>query len=704
MGLGARKIMTNRNKQEQVTRRRTLHHFIAGTLAAIVLTASIHGPAFGDSARPSTLQTGMYLDWEDVASPTFSPDGRQIVYERRWVDKMKDRIDTSIWIMRSDGTRNRQLLRGSFPAWSPDGTRIAYIARDTAGRNQVFVRWMDDEGAVSQITRVSERPSGVQWSPDGNSLAFQMRVDAKPDPAWRIPMPQRPKGADWTADPRIEDRLVYKQDTVGWLPRSNQQLFVVTATGGTPRQLTEGDWDHREFQWTRDGQSLLFSALREADAEYRPGDRTIYRVSIADRQITALTDRPGLHMNPVPSPDGRLIAFLGFGPTDAPYHEEELYVMDADGGNIRQLAGELGRNIDNLRWASDGSGLYLSASILGAQNLWFAPLKGEAKAVTVGAHMLDVTDVGRNNIAVGTRSGPYEPRSLVTFHVRKPGAIKVLHETNTDLLTNVKLGEVEEFHYPSADGLPIHGWIVKPPGFDPAKKYPLILRIHGGPHRMYDSGFDFKNQDHAAQGYVVLYTNPRGSSGYGTNFGNRIMFAYPGPDYDDLMAGVDAVVSRGYIDERNLFVYGGSGGGVLTTWIVGQTDRFRAAVANAAIINFLSFCGIVDGQPLRWCMGGKFENHFWDDPSGHLERSPIMYVGNVTTPTLLMTGEKDLRAPVSQAEEYYRALKILNNAPTAMIQLADGWHSRDYPPTNFIRVQLYIRNWFERFRIAGNAD
>ncbi len=648
------------------------------------------------------LSVDMYLEWENVASPQLSPDGRQIVYTRQWVDKMNDRMDSSIWIMAVDGSRNRELLRGSSPAWSPDGTRIAYTAQDDNGKSQIFVRWMDAEGAVSQVTRLTESPSNVRWSPDGRRLAFEMLVPDEPDASWNIPMPDRPDGANWTEASRVEDRLVYKSDRIGWLDRGRTHLFVVSSEGGSPRQVTSGDYDHGDFRWMPDGNSLVFSGLLVENAEYEVGHQEIYRVDIATGEVERLTDITGPHRNPVPSTDGRLIAFQGHEWTRDPYRENELYVMDADGGNVRMVARELGSSLGNVTWAPDGSGLYFNASIVGTQNLWFAPLDGEPRAVTEGQHMLNVADIGGNGTAVGTRSGPAEPRSLISFDLGAPGSPAILHSTNEDLLSGITLGEVEEIWYESVDGLDVHGWIVKPPDFDPGQQYPLILRIHGGPHAMYHIGFDFKNQDHAAEGYVVLYTNPRGSSGYGSEFGNAIKYAYPGLDYDDLVIGVDSLVNRGYIDERNLFVYGGSGGGVLTSWIVGHTDRFAAAVAKAPVTNFMSFCGTVDGNPIRWCEGGRFEDFPWDDPSGHLARSPIMHVGNVTTPTMLMTGARDLRTPMSQTEEYYRALRILQ-VPTAMIQLTDGWHSRNDPPTNFIRVQLYLRNWFERYMVEDPA-
>jgi dipeptidyl aminopeptidase/acylaminoacyl peptidase len=322
------------------------------------------------------------------------------------------------------------------------------------------------------------------------------------------------------------------------------------------------------------------------------------------------------------------------------------------------------------------------------------PLSGEPRAVTEGKHMLRVSDIGKGGTAVGTLSSYHIPRNLVSLAIKNPSEIQTLHVSNKTVLAEVELGELEEIWYDSVDDYRIQGWIVKPPDFDPAKKYPLILRIHGGPHAMYSVGFDFKNQNHAANGYVILYTNPRGSSGYGSPFGNAIKNAYPDKDFDDLMAGVDEVISRGYIDEKNLFVYGGSGGGVLTAWIVGHTDRFTAAVSKAPVINWLSFVGTTDGSSWYY----NFAKLPWDDPSEHLRRSPLMYVGNVTTPTMLMTGEKDLRCPMEQTEQYYKALK-LRKVPTAMVRLTDGWHSRSLPPTNFIRVQLYLRNWFERFMV-----
>jgi dipeptidyl aminopeptidase/acylaminoacyl peptidase len=306
--------------------------------------------------------------------------------------------------------------------------------------------------------------------------------------------------------------------------------------------------------------------------------------------------------------------------------------------------------------------------------------------------MLTVTSVSDTGIAVALNSTPTRPVDIYSFDVNNPDQMTRLTHINDNLLASIKLGEVEEVWYKSTDDLDVQGWIVKPPDFDPSQKYPLMLAIHGGPHGMYNVGFNFGWQNHAANGYVVLYTNPRGSSGYGTEFGNAINRAYPDKDYDDLMNGVDRVIADGYVDEDNMYVYGCSGGGVLTAWVVGHTDRFAAASSNCPVINWLSFVGTTDG--IGWYR--NFDNYPWDDPSEHLRRSPLMYIGNVTTPTMLMTGVNDLRTPISQTEEFYSALQVMR-VPTAMIRFNDEWHGTSSKPSNYLRTQLYLRHWFERY-------
>jgi dipeptidyl aminopeptidase/acylaminoacyl peptidase len=462
--------------------------------------------------------------------------------------------------------------------------------------------------------------------------------------------------------------------------------------------LTTGDYDYGGGfggampSWTPDGHEILVSSLRKDDWEYEWRESEIYAVNVETKDIRQLTTRKGPDSNPTVSPDGKWVAYTGYDWTDDTYITSKLYVMAIDGANPRPLAADFDRSPDDLEWAADSSGVYFEAEDRGTQNLHFAPLRGAVKQVTQGNHMLNVTDINKSGLAVGTRASAQKPADVVAFNVAKPAEITQLTAVNDDILGDVKLGEVEEIWYTSLDNFRVQGWIIKPPNFDPQKKYPLILTIHGGPHAMYNGAFNYGWQVHAASGYVVLYTNPRGSSGYGSAFGNAIKNAYPSKDYDDLMKGVDEVIAKGYVDDKNMFVYGCSGGGVLTAWIVGHTDRFAAASSNCPVINWLSFVGTTDGA--SWYR--NFAKLPWEDPSEHLARSPLMYVGNVKTPTMLMTGELDLRTPISQTEEFYEALKV-RKVPTAMLRFNGEYHGTTSRPSNFLRSFLYLHFWFDKW-------
>lgn len=652
-------------------------------LVCLLIAGSISLSAQG----VKTLQLEHSLDMETVSNPQISPDGKQIVYGRQWVDKVNDTRVTDLWIMDADGGKNRFLTRGGSPAWSPDGQRIAYISKGEPTGSQIFVKYLGMEGAT-QITRLEKTPSNMAWSPDGKSIAFTMIVPQK-NP-WPVKLPGKPAGAKWTEEPRFINSLVYRRDRVGFLEEGYTHIFVVPAEGGTARQLTNGDWNHgpNGISWTPDGSEILFSSLRIPEAEYAYRESEIYAVNVQSGQVRQLTNRKGPDNAPVVSPDGKWVAYTGYDWTDDTFIENKLYVMGLDGANPRELAAGLDRTPQNVIWAKDNSGVYFGADDRGSRNLYFAALRGAHRQVTKGTHMLSVSDISAAGQAVGVLSDFHNPADVVAFSLGNP-AVKKLTQVNADVLQGITLGEVEEIWYKSTDNFDIQGWIVKPPQFDPAKKYPLILAIHGGPHAMYNVGFNFTWQHHAAEGYVFLYTNPRGSSGYGSAFGNAIKNDYPNKDYDDLMNGVDEVIKRGYIDDKNLFVYGGSGGGVLTSWIVGHTDRFAAASVNFPVINWLSFVGNTDG--VSWYR--NFEKYPWEDPSEHLRRSPLMYVGNVKTPTMLMCGVEDLRTPISQTEEYYSALKVLK-VPTVMIRFNEEFHGTGSKPSNYLRTQLYLYHWF----------
>jgi dipeptidyl aminopeptidase/acylaminoacyl peptidase len=665
-------------------------------LASIPALLAAQAPPQAPAPAPTDrLTLDLYWELETVSDPQLSPDGTQIIYTRGWIDKVNDRRESSVWVMNADGSRNRFLVKGSNARWSPTGDRIVYTTQGEPRGAQIFVRYMDAEGAVTQITHMEKAAQGVTWSPDGNSIAFTMPVEQRN--TWPIRMPRKPEGARWTEEPRVVERLDYRQDGQGFNDDSYRHLFIVPATGGTPRQLTTGDWDHNGVEFTPDGKQILFTSLRIPEAEYAWRESDIYAVSVETGAIRQLTTRKGQDTNPQVSPDGKLVAYTGNDWSKDTWRDSKIYVMNIDGSNPRLVSGEWDRSPQNIQWKADGTGLYFTAQDAGSQNLYTLPMAGTradaVQPVTTGAQMLTVSSITKNGKAAGTLTSPQKPADIVAFDIVKPQNIRQLTAVNDDILAGRKLGEVKEMWYTSADGLKIQGWYILPPDYTPGKKYPMQLHIHGGPHSMYGVGFNFGWQEQAANGYVILYTNPRGSTGYGSSFGNQIMRAYPSKDYDDLMAGVDNLLKTGVVDERNMFVTGCSGGGVLTAWVVGKTDRFAAASSNCPVIDWVSFVGTTDGATWYY----NFEKLPWEDPSEHIRRSPLTYVGNVKTPTMLMTGVNDLRTPMPQTEQFYSALKLLK-VPTAMIRFNDEWHGTTSKPSNFVRTQLYLRHWFDKYK------
>ncbi|MDP2497051.1 MAG: S9 family peptidase [Candidatus Palauibacterales bacterium] len=678
-------------------------------VGALLALPALAPPAIQEAgAQPadadSTLQLEQYLEMEDVYDPRLSPDGDQVVYVRSWIDPMHDTRKSAVWIMGADGSRDRHLVEGSSPRWSPSGDRLAFLACGTPGgdrsalqecgedaERQIWVRIMEGDGAgsVTQVTRLTEGASDIAWSPDGERVAFNRFVED--EDSYRVELPERPEGAEWTEAPRVVDRLDYRQDGAGFTREGHDHVFTVSAGGGTPRQVTHGPYDHGDPRWSPDGSTIYVDGLRTEDAAYEIRESEVYAVDVDTREVTALTDRNGPDGSPAPGPDGEWIAYTGADSTGQTYQTSNLYVMRPDGSGVRELAADFDRSPGGLTWAPDGSGVYFTAENEGTEDLYYAGLNGDFRRVTEGQHVLGTTDINDDGTAVGVMETPKRPGDVVTFDVSQPDP-EYLTAVNEDVLSGVRLGDVEEIWYESVDGFRVQGWIVKPPDFDPSEQYPLILHIHGGPHAMYDVGFSFRYQHFASEGYVTLYTNPRGSTGYGTEFGNAINHAYPGRDYDDLMVGVDSLIDRGYIDADNMLATGCSGGGVLSSWIVTQTDRFAAAVVRCPVTNWLSFVGTTDSP--YWYY--NFRDFPWEDPTEHLERSPLMQVGQVETPTLLMTGVNDLRTPMPQTEEFYQALK-LRKVPTKMIRMKDEWHGTGSNPSNFMRTQLHILKWFESY-------
>jgi dipeptidyl aminopeptidase/acylaminoacyl peptidase len=534
-----------------------------------------------------------------------------------------------------------------------------------------------------------------------------MRVPV--EPAWKIDMPKAPEGASWTKPPRHVRTMHYRKDRSGFLQDGFLHVFVVPAHGGSPRQLTDGEWnvgaraygipDDVGLEWMPDGRHIVFDGLRDPDADRRYRESHLYAVDVETRDVRQITARKGPWVNPMPSPDGRRLAFVGYEWTPQTYKTDELWVVDFDGSDMHRISGTFDRDPLRLIWAGDGRGVYFTADDRGSRNVWYAAIGGKPRAVTTGEQILNLTSISSRGWAVATRSTPREAGDVVAFRLASPQRMTALTRVNDDVLESRRLGAVEEIWYTSSGDTRVQGWLVKPPDFDPQVQYPLVLHIHGGPHSMYGVGFNYSFQNLAANGYLVLYTNPRGSTGYGTAFGNAIDNAYPSVDYDDLMAGVDAVIARGFVDPARLYVTGVSGGGVLSAWIIGHNTRFAAAAVRAPVIDWISFAGTTDIS--SWGFA-RFQPPFWEEPRRWLAHSPIMYVQNVRTPVLLMTGELDLRTPIAQSEEYYQALRQLG-VPVEMLRFEGEYHGTGSKPSNFMRTQLYLMSWFERWPGTGTA-
>jgi dipeptidyl aminopeptidase/acylaminoacyl peptidase len=667
-------------------------------VVALVFVASFASlPSAQQAPAKKYMDKSTFFDMESVSNPQISPDGASVLFSRGYVDIMRDQAASNLWAIGIDGTRLRQLTEGTWndtaPVWSPDGKRIAFLS-NRSGSTQLHVMWVETREML-QLTRFDRAPGGVQWSPDSSQIAFSA---FQPDetPALSVRLPPVPRGAQLARGATVVDRPSWASDGSGPTQKGYTHVFTVDATvGGTPRQATTGNYNHSGPSWSSDGKTLFVSGIRKPDAEYLRGDSEVYAVNVDTLAVTTLTDRRGPDSAPLASPDGRWIAYSGFDQQNFTSHLSSLYIMDPTGGRKRLWAGSLPSSPSNVDWAHDGSGVYYSMQEQGEENTYFvaADLGVKPRKITTGTHVLTSVSIAKNGMAVAVRGNPTEPGVLVAFPIARPAEARVLVDVNKDVVGDRVIAPAEEVWATSKDGLKVQGWLMKPANFDPAKKYPMVLWIHGGPWSMYSVSWNWAYQNFAANGYAVLWTNPRGSTGYGQDFVNGIQHSYPGKDYDDLMASVDVALAKGWVDSSNLFVCGGSGGGVLTAWIVGHTNRFRAAVSMRPVINWHSFVGTTDGT--SWY--NQFQKYPWEDPVEYAERSPLHYVANVTTPTMVMTGEADLRTPITQSEEYYRALKVLRKADTLLVRMPEEFHGWRRPSHQLLQ-QLYLIAWFEKYR------
>jgi dipeptidyl aminopeptidase/acylaminoacyl peptidase len=682
--------------------------FLAGLLAA----------SFASSAS-GVLGPESLLDWQFVGDPQISPDGQRIVYVRVSVDRERDDYSRELW-MASGGGAPRALTSGGndcSPRWSADGRRLAFVS-GRGEKRQIYI--LDLAGGEAwPLTADEDGVGAFAWSPDGRRIAYSSRTALTGDPGYESEK-QLPKDKDHppARPPFVTEDLIYRYDgTPGYRSVKRTQIWVVNTMVG-PKQsgqrITRTSFNVGEPVWSADGHSILFSANGREDADYAAEDSEIYVVpadgSSAPR---ALTDRRGPDSDPQPSPDGKWIAFTGYDEATPPRSTTvtNLYVMRADGTQVHQLAEALDRSVGEtmltdatapgvngrrIAWSADSRRLLVGATDRGQGRLFSVDVASGAFTELSHLRQGEVRDftVSRNGLIAATYSTSTQPTEIYQFATAAPDKPWQRVSSHTAALTPAAgFSDYEEITFNSFDGRPIQGWIIKPPGFDASRKYPLILYIHGGPHAMYGTSFFHEFQLLAQSGYVLLITNPRGSTGYGEEFANIIQYHYPGDDYRDLMAGVDQMLARGYIDEKRLGVAGGSGGGLLTSWTVGQTGRFGAAVVERAVTNWFSFVGTTDLN--YYFVTHWFRDFPWRDNADYLARSPLSHVDHVTTPVLVIHSEQDYRTALDQGLQFYTALKMLKK-PARLAVFPDSSHglSREGRPSLRVARLKLIRDWF----------
>ncbi|WP_188698480.1 S9 family peptidase [Bowmanella pacifica] len=642
---------------------------------------------------------------EYASDVQISRDGEQIAYVRSGYDIMTDGNRHSLWLYDLDSNRNLPLLADGHsytqPRWSPDGSRLAYVS-DASGSRQLHLYWLE-EGKSALLTQLQRGISNLSWSPDGQWLAFTMDVpQGKSDYAKSVKRLTKPKGAKWADEPIIVDKVRYQADGRGLLEPVFKQIFVLPATGGTPRQLTHGDFQHQgPLAWHPDGKSIVFSANFNAQWEYQTGESDLHQVEVQTGKLTSLTQAPGSESQPSFSADGKYLAYLQEDNEPMPYHTSRVALMKWDSKDSKVLTKELDRSVDALTWQASRQ-LVVQYDDRGKRKLAELSLSGKLKPLT---DKLSGTSLGRpyisgkysvadNGAIAFTSANPQRPADVGYLYKGKTRQLTALNE---DLLAHKALGQVHEIEYASSfDGEKIQGWYITPPNFDPAKKYPLLLEIHGGPHLAYGPHFAAELQRYAAEGYVVFYDNHRGSTSYGERFAMLLDGKYSSKeDFADHNSGVDAMIAKGFIDPNNLFIAGGSAGGIATAYAIGLTDRFNAAAITKPVINWVSKVLTADSYL------GQIRNQFpgmpWDNLEHYWQRSPLSLVGNVKTPALILTGEADRRTPISESEQYYQALK-LQKVDTVLVRVPGAPHGIAGKPSRMIAKIEHTLAWFERYK------
>lgn len=690
----------NRRLQQIIKRNRGALTLLS--LGALALSSPVFANSQSDEAtseKNTFFQSEDIFNLEYVSEVQVSPNGKYIAYVRRSNDIMSDSGRANVWLASVDGKSHRPLLssKKSYYSirWSPDGSRLAYLSNEE-GKPQLYVRWMDT-GQTALVTNVTSSPSNITWSPDGKYIAFTMSVDAKEKPL-DVKMPKKPEGAKWSPKFQYITKARYQADGKGVLDPAYTHIFIVPSDGGTARQLTSGNYHHNgRLSFAPNGEKIYFSANRSDNWEYEPVEADIFSVDMTGN-IEQLTQDKGRESSPVVSPDGKYIAYAYRDDEKVMYKNSYLYVMNSDGSEQRNITKDIDNSVSNFHW-KDNKRIYFQQSVRGLAQVDVVSLSGSVKAVAKG---LGGTTLGRPYVfgtyhAVGdvvayTKGRTDRPADLFVT-TRKERQLTALNE---DVLGHKQLGEVKEVVYPSSiDGEEIQGWYILPPNYDSSKTYPLILEIHGGPNLAYGPVFTAELQRMAAEGYVVFYDNHRGSTGYGERFALLLQGKYSSEyDFADHMSGVDALIEKGIADPERLFITGGSAGGIASAYAIGLTNRFKAAVVAKPVINWLS--KVLSADSGLYQIPFQFPGKPWDNVEHYWKRSPLSLVGNVTTPTMLITGVEDKRTPMSETEQFYQALK-LQKVDSVLVKVPGSPHGIAAKPSRMIGKIENILAWFKKY-------
>lgn len=664
---------------------------------------------FSCSLSYAQQQSFSYLDVFDlqyVSDPQISPNGDVVVYRRMGFDIMKDKAIGNLWMIKTNGSQHQKLtsreVSESIARWSPQGDRLAFVSSTDEG-SEIYMYWVNT-GKIANISQLPFSPSSLTWSPTGNQLAFSMNVEKAPPVLAK--MPKKPKGAKWSETPRITDRVYHEADGRGYIEPGFNHIFVLPSSGGAPRQVTSGDFHHRgTLSWSKDGKHIFFSGNRDENWQYTFRNSSIYSVGVNDGDIQQITTGKTSYRSPKISPNGKHLAYVGFEDKVQDYQVRKLYIANLDGTNTKVISQALDRGVSNIKWDAKSTGLYFAYDDKGNSKVAHISLDGKVNKL---ADNMGGTSIGRpyaggsfsvanTGTVAFTQSTPEYPSELAVVSAKTKKASKITN-LNKALFDYRDLGKVEEVWYKSSfDGRDIQGWVVYPPNYDATKKYPFMVENHGGPILNYGDRFSAEMQLYAAAGYVVFYPNPRGSTSYGEEFGNQLYNNYPGNDYTDVMDGVEYFIKKGIAHEDQLFVTGGSAGGIMSAWMIGKNNRFEAAVVAKPVMNWISKTLVADNY-----FGYKdyrYPGFPWENFENYWKFSPLSLVGNIETPTMVLVGMNDLRTPPSEAKQLYHALK-LRKIPTVLVEIPNASHGIANRPSNLIAKIAHTLAWFEKYRVS----